>query len=248
MRDLKKILKQVGLDNLESEVYLSLLELGTSAASLVARKAHIKRTNAYNILAKLEGKGLISELMKGNIKYYSATEPEKLLSIQEQKQKKIAESLENLKQILPELEALQNPMSMKPKVRFFQGEEGLSDLLDEIVSNQSFDSYFNPEVACKAFPDIMDKFLENGGKKKLKIRELVVDTPYTKQYISENKNPNHYYKILPQKYLFYTDYFVFDNQVAFISYKENNIAVVIESGDIARTQKAVFELMWTSVK
>lgn len=242
------ILKQLGLTKQESEVFLLLLELGASPVSTIALRGRMKRTNLYNILAKLTDRSLVTEFLKGRVRYFQATEPQKLLSLQEQQKKKIDQNIASLRDMLPMFEAMKNPSLDKPRVKFYQGKEGIETLLSQILAKESFDAYFNPDVASQVFPYCVDEFLVEGAKKNLHIRELVVSGKTSKEYVSHIKNPNHQWKILPKEFQFETDNFIFGNSVVFISYREDQIAVMIESADIARTQRMAFELMWKAVR
>lgn len=247
MQDISSILKQFGLTPLEIKVYLTLLELGNAPVSTIAKRGRLKRTNLYNILQKLADKGLVSEYAKGSVRFFHITEPHRLIELQEQKKERIEYNIEKLKEIVPILEGIKNPLSLQPKVRFYEGADGIAHLLEQILNNESFDCYFNPEVAYHAYPEIVDAFLENAQKKQFHIRELIAVSKETKPYIRKIRNPNHLYKILPKHCVFSSDNFIFGNKVAFISYVEGSIAVVIESQDIARSQKMAFELMWNAV-
>lgn len=242
------LLKQIGLTQQESDVFLLLLELGASPVSTIALRGRMKRTNLYNILGKLAQSGLVTEFLKGRVRYFQATEPQKLLYLQEQQKKKLEHNIVSLREMLPLFESMKNPSLSKPKVKFYQGKEGIETLLSEILAKESFDAYFNPDIAYDVFPYSVEQFLVEGDKKKLHIRELIVSGKSAKTYVSHIKNPNHQWKILPKEYQFETDNFIFGNSVVFISYREEQIAVMIESSDIARTQRAAFELMWMAVK
>ncbi len=248
MKDILATLQELDITLAEAKIFLLLVELGGSPVSTLARKAGAKRTNLYNLLEKLSQKGLVSEMQRGGMRYFQAVEPQKLISLQEQAKRKVERSIENLRDIIPSLEAIKNPMSAPPKVRYFQGEEGLGKLLDQILSNESFDAYFNPEVAHKAFPKIVGGFLESGNQQQLPIREIMVNNTGAKEYIKKISNPNHQHKLLPQGEVIYSDTLIYGNQVAFISYVGHAFGVVIESEDIVRSQKMAFEMMWKSLK
>lgn len=242
------LLKQLGFTKQESDVFLLLLELGASPVSTIALRGRMKRTNLYNILAKLIERGLVTEFLKGRVRYFQATGPKKLLSIQEQQKKKLEQNISSLREMLPIFEAMKNPSLDKPRVKFYQGKDGIETLLMEILNKESFCAYFNPDAAYDVFPYSVEEFLVEGAKKKLHIRELVVSGKTTKTYTSHIKNPNHQYKILPKEFQFETDNFIFGNSVVFISYREEQIAVMIESADIARTQRVAFDLMWKAIR
>ena len=66
---LKSILQKIGLSDKDAEVYLACLELGTQPASVIARKAGLKRPTTYLILEGLLKRGLVSEYTGSNVKY-----------------------------------------------------------------------------------------------------------------------------------------------------------------------------------
>ena len=77
---LKTLLQKIGLSEKDSEVYLACLELGTQPASVIARKAGLKRPTTYLILEELLKKGLVSEYTGSNVKFFTAVSPDYLLN------------------------------------------------------------------------------------------------------------------------------------------------------------------------
>ena len=62
---LKEQLEKIGLAEKEAKVFLASLELGSSAAQKIAKKAEINRATTYVIIEKLMKKGLMSSVEKG---------------------------------------------------------------------------------------------------------------------------------------------------------------------------------------
>jgi sugar-specific transcriptional regulator TrmB len=89
-------LQNYGLSEKEARVYLTVLELGTSIASTIARRAELNRVTVYTLLEDLRRRGITNEIKKDNIKYYNAVGPELLFNQLEKK-------YEDFKQKLPEL-------------------------------------------------------------------------------------------------------------------------------------------------
>ena len=67
-----KILERVGLTKNEIKIYLALLELGTTTTGPLTRKAGIHASRVYESLNNLIKKGLVSFVIKANIKHFSA--------------------------------------------------------------------------------------------------------------------------------------------------------------------------------
>src|SRR3989338_647839 len=60
-----KILTEIGLTQKESEVYLALVELGSSSASNIIQKTGFHRAVVYDLLERLIEKGLVGHVVKG---------------------------------------------------------------------------------------------------------------------------------------------------------------------------------------
>ena len=124
----KKILERVGLSKGEIEVYLTLLKLGSSLVSKIAQETGLHRTNIYDTLEKLKEKGLASYVIKENRKYYSASNPDKLLDYVKEKETEI-------KSILPELKEYLNISRSESIVEVYKGKEGLKSVLKDILKD-----------------------------------------------------------------------------------------------------------------
>src|SRR3989344_5500327 len=58
IEQIKKFLLKFGLDSKESSVYLQCLSSGPEHVSRIAKACGLTRTNAYDIVKKLEARGL----------------------------------------------------------------------------------------------------------------------------------------------------------------------------------------------
>lgn len=95
-------LQEAGLTYNESKVYFSLLVLGTANAMEITKKSQVHRINVYDILERLQEKGLVSSIMNDKKKLYTATNPERLMELVKEKEFLINEAMPQLKQIFSE--------------------------------------------------------------------------------------------------------------------------------------------------
>ena len=192
---LKNILQKIGLSDKDAEVYLACLELGTQPASVIAKKAGLKRPTTYLILEGLLKKGLVSEYTGSSVKYFTSVSPEYLLNFVEKQKRELTSHQRELERYLPQLQSLTNPYSINPKVRFYEGVEGIERVMDdtlnlknpEILSYSSIDRWFSSED--------LKRYITNYGnrrsvEKKIKIRGIVIDTPLARNYLEKNYSGN----------------------------------------------------------
>ena len=70
-------LRKLGLTEKEVRVYLAGLELGPSSVQKIAEMAKITRPTSYEIIKKLEQKGLFAKTTQNKKRHFSAQSPEK---------------------------------------------------------------------------------------------------------------------------------------------------------------------------
>ena len=104
--ELIKTLQEQGLSEKEAKVYVACLELGDTTAGDVTVKSKLPRTLVYDLLSKLIEKGLVAYVIKNNIKYFKASEPQQFIKTLKEKQKGIEE-------ILPQLILLQKTKGVR---------------------------------------------------------------------------------------------------------------------------------------
>jgi len=122
---LEETLQELGLGRRESLCYISLLELGSSKVGHILRKTGIPSSKIYEILDKLIKRGLVTYVIKNNIKHYQANDPKTLLHYIEEKKKKI-------EQVLPEL-LLKQRYSTKQHVELFEGQKAIFTLFTNLI-------------------------------------------------------------------------------------------------------------------
>lgn len=253
---LKGLLQKIGLSEKDSVVYLACLELGTQPASVIAKKAGLKRPTTYLILEGLLKRGLVSEYSGSNVKYFTAVSPDYLLNYVEKQRRELTSHQRELEQFLPQFNALTNPYSINPKVRFFEGMAGIERIMNDTLTSSEPLRCYSTMDAWFSRPDIREYILWYGKQriysKKIPIRAIVPDTPVARQYLEEDypeiKSDG---KLTLVRWLpkdiqdFSNEINIYDNKVAIVCLSKNELlGVMIESEGIAHTQKSIFEAAW----
>lgn len=127
---IEKILAENGLTAKESAIYLAALESGEATMSGLANKTHLKRTTVYDVVASLADRGILSVTKRKGIQYVSALAPRSLI----ERFKNAAKDAEGL---LPHLLELSYSSPLKPKMRFYEGIEGLKEILRDMSFSNS---------------------------------------------------------------------------------------------------------------
>lgn len=130
-------LQTLGLAEKEAKVYLSSLELGQATVQTIASKAGVNRATTYVIIESLTAKGLVASFEQGKKRYFATTHPSQLLRLIHQRELEINQLKTVLeKDLLPSLLAIHNIAGDKPKVKFFEGKEGIEAMHNELPKKQ----------------------------------------------------------------------------------------------------------------
>lgn len=233
-----EILKKIGLNSKEAKVYLACVELGSSAVSAIATKAKINRVTAYDILEKLKIKGLVSYFTKSKVKYFTATDTEILVDEYEKRTNDLRNALPKFKKLSGE--------TQHPRIRYFEGLEGMKAIYaDTLTSQTEILNYSNSEEIRKIWPNYDKEYVEKRAKKKIFLKGICPNDKKGKIVHSEDKKYNREMRLVPvDKFNFTNEINIYDDKVAIISFKEELIGMIIESIEIANSQRAIFEMCW----
>ena len=246
---LEKQLEQLGFHEKEAKVYLACLQLGQDTAYHIAEKCALKRSTVYFVLHHLVERGLISVWKTKKATLFRATNPKKLFT-------QIKRKEETLTEIFPLLQSIYNFDEDRPNIQIFEGREGVRQIYAEIVEYLAK----GKEILCWGdlshifdyLEDITEKLFRETKTRKYKIREILNAGEKNKKYVKsirKNKNPNHQIRLLPESENFSgNDNIVFGDKLAIFSTQNKLFATVIESQDIARSHKILFNIAWQSVK
>lgn len=243
-----EILKKIGLSDKEIKVYLAGLKAGPLKASQLTQKIGYSRPSTYDILKSLSNKGLVSTTGKSYNLRFVMVEPEHLNDLLERQKKDIDKLQKNLKTALPELESLYNPKGVIPKIRFFEGTEGMKTIWDESLKCQNKEILSvvpSLDMFLTMGQDFIRYFVDTRVKKGIKTRTIRLESKeikidYFQQHIEQLRDVRYASKEM----LFNITTLIYDDKTTFISSKKENFGFVIQSQEFTDYQKSIFEMMW----
>lgn len=241
-------LKLLGLTQKEIRFFESSFKLGPSSINEVAKDAHLKRATAYLIAEALMEKGLIIEDFKNYGKKIFTVDPQKLLGVIANKQRSLRRREIELEENMPELQAIYSTSEIKPKVKVFEGNNGLLQVWKDILSTKGeLLIWTNQETDKLVFgPEKHISFIDERIKKEISARVLAVDNPEGKILVKLDSKCLRQTKLLPKNTIFSAETYIYDNKIAILDYKKDIIGIIIESELITNSQRALFELSWQS--
>ena len=242
---MKELFKKLGASEKEAETFLKLLELGAQPASVIARHMHVPRSTMYLILDQLKKLGLVEEFERKGMKYFRCISVREIGDVLKLREDEIKRTQELLDANLADLQALENKLSITPKVKFFEGEEAVMSMYESVLNEKGFCAFFNPGVENRVMKIYFDKVEKAVRANKMKVREFVVDCKEGREYFKMANTASHKMKILPKSAKFDSDTIICDDRICMVSYGEKEVsAVVIWNDALVKTQKVMFEELW----
>lgn len=233
-KEIEQVLENIGFTSNEIKVYLTLVKEGSSKAGKVAKLAKIDRSSCYNSLKSLLEKGIISYVLIGNVRWFQATGPRRLLEY-------IKEQEEGIKDILPKLQDLHRHKKQEGQVRLYKGMKGVKTVFQDILrtgaDNYVFGSEGQFEDNLPAYSELFNRLADEKG---MIIR--MIKRPGRK----EKKSPNNRYVDKDIKSPVVTN--IYGNKIALIVWTDEPEAIVIENRSAAEAYRNYFEFMWKHAK
>ena len=230
-----EILKEIGLQDSEIKVYISLLKLKEATASQITQYTGLHRSNIYDIIEKLKERGLVSFIIKNNVKYFRASSPERILDYLKEKEEKI-------KLILPELISISKEKEENIKVEIYKGKEGIKTILNDIIKEGKNYFLFGHLKFEELLPIYVKQFIRQLNEKN--ISEKAILEKGTK-IISAKK---HHYKYISKEFLFPNATIIYGNKIAIFIWQEPYYVILIQNKDLSVSYKIHFNLLWKVAK
>lgn len=237
-KQLITVLTSLGLTEKEAKVYLALTELGTALVSDIAHKAGINRVTTYDILEKLKIRGMVSYYTKKKIKYFSSIAPETLLEEFEKRTSDLRGSLPKFKTLTGEIN--------HPRIRYFEGLEGIKAIYaDTLTSKTEILNYSNSYEIRKKWPNYDQEYVAKRAQKKIHLRGICPKDKAGETVHAQDKEYYREMRLIPSDQFDFTNEInIYDDKVAIISFKDELIGMIIESIEIANSQRAIFNMCW----
>lgn len=242
--ELEKLLEEVGFTQKEAKTYLALLELKSGNVTEIARLTQLKRSIIYVILEGLVKRGYASESLKTKINTYQPSDPSVILN-------KLRSNYKNFSEMLPIFRSLGNLGKKRPRITYHETKDGILNIWEEMNNAQDnfiISSYRRIE---DHFPGLLKRWLHEIEKGIINpgFHQLISDNPFeielAKKFMSGN---NQAVRILPELCDSQMDFSIFGKKLAITSLGKEPFIVVIESEELVKSIRPLFEVAWEKGK
>jgi len=242
--NLHLMLKEYGLNEGETKIYLYLVANKELTAYRIAKNTKIHRSTCYDILEKLIQRGFISKIEKEKSSFYSANDISRVIS-----SLKVKEEL--LKSMIPKIHELES--KEETNIKYLEGVEGQNHFnlkLFNLAKNKEISYCYiigNTYASTEGSNILIEKLiLELKKNKKLPEYRGIWNSRYKKDKIIRKYNLVGKNKFLDVPSNVGT--VVYEKGVAFLYTFDKSYTIDITNKKLAEEFKAYFEYLWKIAK
>jgi hypothetical protein len=237
-----------------ADIYLALRAYGPQTISELSRNAHVERTRIYRLIDKLLASNLIeveSHPKRGIMKAAPIANLHILISQKEQELKSLQDELGLIEQVLAH-NSLSSPAS---RVQFYQGREGIRQMLwNELNAKSEIVGYNYRILEEGTGKKFMERWTEAFEERNLRCR-LITGGSFAESWASGLKTAGEgtgqrvkgmqYNCISSEDFTIDHSCDMYDDVVGYYNWRNGEVfGVEIYNQEIASSQRQLFELLW----
>ena len=245
---LRSALAALGCDDKEIKLYLACYLHGTAPLSDLIVRTRLRRSTAYLVASSLLEKGLLTEDHKAYGKSLSAAEPETLMRLVANRQRQLGRQRIELEEHLGQLQALHQTRAVRPRVRTFQGANGLLTVWRDILAATGGEIllWTNQAAEIKVFSRLQhDQFILERRTNNLTARVLATQNMAGQHLQATDADNLRTTRLLPPGTDFSAETYLYDHKIAMLDYNQDIVGIIIESEQLSNAQRAIFETTWS---
>lgn len=241
-------LTAMGLSEPQAKAYICLIKEGQLTPPQVAVKIKESRTNAYKILERLEELELVRHGEHNGKLYYLPENPVALERLATIARNEVLRHEKQVRDTMPTLLDYFYAFSEQPGVRFYQGQDGIKQIFDDMLRTQKDIYLVRSSADIKFFDEqFFDAFRAKRAKRGITTHALTPDTTHARKNKAQDEQMKFLRTLIPSSsYTASVEWNAYGNKVAVISYGEEAMGMIIESPQIAESFRQLFALMQAS--
>lgn len=251
---MQSIFDRLKCSGTQAKLYLLLLELGPSIASMLSKRARIKRVTVYGALEGLLQKGLIETFRKNNVSYYQASNPEVIANLldmqfaeEQQFNQRAHQKIQELKQIQKKGE--KHIIELKGVIRYYEGRQAVETLIRENLGVSDTLQYCIGMSGYYALQDAgaWKEYIRSRVKNGMKVLSIQADTAPNRSYKARDKEELRETQLIPPDLCpDHAELNIIGNRIVlFTDEGKEALGIKIINKALADVLKKLFELAWS---
>ena len=242
-------MEEIGLTRSEGLVYLALAELGPSSTGKIIEKSGVASSKIYEILNKLELKGLVSHVIKTGVKEFGAAPPERIIDYLNEKEREIKKEKQKAERFVSMLKTKIIMSKGIQEATIYRGLKGLRTVFYDCLNNmKTGDEWCAMSVPARS-PEVNRFFIrwgkaraKKGVKFKMMVNEQAKNDPAN---VPENMLLSEI-RVMPEYIIAPAAVNICNDRVVIFPAEsgEDPLLIMIKSKSVADSFRVQFDLLW----
>jgi len=237
-------LEDIGLSKAEIAVYCALLKTGQTATGDLTKETGLRKSTIYNSLDRLSDKGLVSHVIKNSVKFFEATDPERILDFIAEKKRKLDEEEEWLKGTIPQIRSESGAGKPKAEAHVLPGVEGFKTMRRDVLKHSKGDLLLIGAISRE--DKVMPYFYSQWDKERIK-KKIVMRLLHKRRTSDPliTISPKMDIRFLPEHIDNPVVINIYGDRVVSLIWKGNYpLCFMLINKDIAEAYRHYFEMLW----
>jgi sugar-specific transcriptional regulator TrmB len=236
-------LERIGLSKAEARLYTALIRLGSSTTGSIIKETGLRKSTVYESLSRLLEKGLVSYVIKNNVKFFEAADPDRLVDFIEEQKRELDENRDEIKKIVPDLKSMQSSPKPHAEAHVLLGVEGFKTMRRDVLKHAKNEHLMLGAISRE--PVVMPHFWTYFNKERIRrgIKLRILHQQNTKEKPMRGEMID--LRFLPKEIIIPAVINVYGDRVVSLLWKENYpICFMLINKDIADAYRKYFEILW----
>ena len=249
MVNIDVFLSEIGLTEIQIEVYKIVLAYPGLGVTEISEKLHVNRSHVYSIARKLIDLELIYEDFSHRMELYP-NEIEKIGERLKDKSNSIEGKFSDFSSSLSLIKELYTSSSLSfPRMQIYHGVKGKKESINKLLSSANQYSSLYLMTNQKTERNIFSKNDHNEFIKKrvgleINIKVLAVDNEEGRELCKNSENILRETHLLNRDFYFDSEIYVIKNTLLLYDLVPDLVGIMIESEQMAKIYKNLFEVAW----
>ena len=247
-----KTLEKIGLSKAEIKVYLALLELGSVPSGSIVKETELIKSTVYDVIRKLQEKGLVSYIIKEGIKHFEAANPDRIVDFIHEQKRKLNETENEAKSLIEQLKKGFDTIKPQAEAHVFVGVEGFKTMRRDALRNSKGEILLIGAISREdeVIPGFFEEWNKERQKKKIWLKILYKESA-RKKIISKNQYMGKYFKIkfLPEDLESPAVINIYGDRVVNVLWKgKYPLCFLLINKEISDSYRKYFDYLWKMAK
>jgi predicted transcriptional regulator len=239
------VLREMGLSDSETRVYLVMLELSESTRGKIVDQSGIAGSKVYQVLARLQSRGLVMSNRQGGVLHFKASDPKQMLRMLEERRKTVERMEEHVTALLPQLLAKYESSKKEQEVELAIGTLAMEALfLKQVEDMRAGETCYVIGGTGPVDPRVWTFFQEiHGLRAKKCIKTLMVYSSQERSVLESHHPPNPLLEISYIPFLAPVAINIYHDKTIIIVFGQSVFSIVITSKAVTASFIQYFDLL-----